>query len=108
MIRLSTPTLTAVTYDLELGLILADFRKPIIQNVSTRLRLFGIGEVMVRARFDLIDGEPAFDAVTIVSTVNAERKHSIEEITTRLEAEGLSWKHIETKLLASYAKGLES
>jgi hypothetical protein len=111
MIRLETPTLTATTLatPCDLGLDLDAWQKPLVANCRTTVRLLGNRRMLVRARFDGgIDGW-RLRIVEVLQLVDDDVvRHSPAAVMAWLELEGRDWSEVETKLLASYAKGLES
>jgi hypothetical protein len=110
MIRLETPALTAVTHDLELGLILADYRQPVVADCSAVVQLTDTRRAQLEARF-LFDGddwrlEPV-RAVELDSAGDVMGEIDLEWTVEWLATDG-RWAEAETALLANRLRRLES
>jgi hypothetical protein len=110
MIRLSTPTLTTITYDLELGLILADFRKPRVPDCSAVVQLTDTRRAQLEARF-IFDGddwrlEPV-RAVELDAAGDVMGEIDLEWTVEWLVTSG-EWERAKTAMLTQRLERLES
>jgi hypothetical protein len=110
MILLSQPALTNITYDLELGLILADFRRPVVPDCSAVVQLTADRRAQLEARFHF-DGddwrlEPV-RAVELDSAGDVMGEIDLEWTVEWLATDG-RWAEIETALLANRLRRMES